>query len=61
MVNMVTLNANTFTQKQWSSTTLKQMINKALHTIKVLCEELSLDHVAEQVYFKYTKVRSFNI
>jgi hypothetical protein len=37
------------------------MINKALHTIKVLCEELSLDHVAEQVYFKYTKVRTFNI
>jgi hypothetical protein len=32
------------------------MINKALHTIKVLCEELSLDQVAEAIYFKYTKV-----
>jgi hypothetical protein len=32
------------------------MINKALHTIKVLCEELVLDHVAEAIYFKYTKV-----
>jgi len=32
------------------------MINKALYTIKVICEELQIDSVAEAIYFKYTKV-----
>jgi hypothetical protein len=54
MVNMVKMNANTFQQKSWTQTTMKQMINKALHTIQTQCEELQIERVAQKLFFKHS-------
>lgn len=61
MINMVRLNESTLIQKQWTSTTLKQMINKVLLTIRTQCEELQLDKLSEKIYFHYHKVTTENL
>lgn len=60
MINLVRRNESTLIQKQWTATTLKQMINKVLHTIRTQCEELQLDKLAEKIYLHYHFV-SFDI
>ena len=56
MINLVRLNEGTLVQKQWTETTLKQMINKVILTIRTQCEELQLTKLAEKIYLHYHKV-----
>ncbi|TNV74253.1 hypothetical protein FGO68_gene16634 [Halteria grandinella] len=53
MINLVRRNESTLIQKQWTATTLKQMVNKVLHTIRTQCEEMELLKLSEKIYLHY--------